>query len=462
MSLVRPDERGRARRRHRLPVAGSAPWPARACPVVFLPGGHPPSHDPRAPQGQRDRPGHGRQGGRRRAGAPGRCQEPGRGARRVDLRRRRAGLGLLGRPGRRAGPTGRRLGRHPRADRPPLGRLPGTARSPTGARPCRRTTCSGAACSTSGPIGPAAFRESLTKHVAGLKAVTPFDRLYLSGASADRPRDRRRWRPRPSSRFGTAHPPALAPRSLGQARRPGRGPPGRRPGRGPTRRPRRLAPVGPGLRHGLGSSPLDPTHISASLIHGSSPRRNLARPSDRPTPRDVLRGNLDICAKAGIFRTKSHAICCTGHSLRRTALDQNDLASLSCEARRPLRSQVDRPSERQHIREEENMIRRQMIAMAVMLGVVCGIAPSISAWAQDQAGGQGGRGKAAGNRAWGAATGPLILPRRSTRRSRRTANGWSRIRNTRGRKSIAAQGTGRIDRPATTTWRSRSPRYAPT
>src|SRR5512135_2543138 len=35
--------------------------------------------------------------------------------------------------------------------------------------------------------GPAACRESQTKHVAGLKAVTPFDRLHLSGASADRP-----------------------------------------------------------------------------------------------------------------------------------------------------------------------------------------------------------------------------------------------------------------------------------
>ena len=38
-----------------------------------------------------------------------------------------------------------------------------------------------------GPFGPAAFRESLRKHVAGLKAVTPFDRIYLSGAAADRP-----------------------------------------------------------------------------------------------------------------------------------------------------------------------------------------------------------------------------------------------------------------------------------
>jgi predicted butyrate kinase (DUF1464 family) len=37
-----------------------------------------------------------------------------------------------------------------------------------------------------GPDGPAAFREALRKHVAGLKAVTPFDRIYLSGGSADR------------------------------------------------------------------------------------------------------------------------------------------------------------------------------------------------------------------------------------------------------------------------------------
>ena len=35
-----------------------------------------------------------------------------------------------------------------------------------------------------GTIGPQAFRESITKHVAGLKAVTLFERIYLSGASA--------------------------------------------------------------------------------------------------------------------------------------------------------------------------------------------------------------------------------------------------------------------------------------
>ena len=38
-----------------------------------------------------------------------------------------------------------------------------------------------------GPIGRDAFVESLTKHVAGLKAVTPFDRLYLSGSSVGDP-----------------------------------------------------------------------------------------------------------------------------------------------------------------------------------------------------------------------------------------------------------------------------------
>lgn len=38
-----------------------------------------------------------------------------------------------------------------------------------------------------GALGPAAFRESLTRHVAGLQAVTRFERLYISGISADRP-----------------------------------------------------------------------------------------------------------------------------------------------------------------------------------------------------------------------------------------------------------------------------------
>jgi predicted butyrate kinase (DUF1464 family) len=37
-----------------------------------------------------------------------------------------------------------------------------------------------------GPLGPAAFRESLARHVAGLKAVTPFETIYLSGRGLDR------------------------------------------------------------------------------------------------------------------------------------------------------------------------------------------------------------------------------------------------------------------------------------
>jgi len=38
-----------------------------------------------------------------------------------------------------------------------------------------------------GTEGPSAFRESLLKHVTGLNAVTPFNRIYLSGASASDP-----------------------------------------------------------------------------------------------------------------------------------------------------------------------------------------------------------------------------------------------------------------------------------
>jgi len=38
-----------------------------------------------------------------------------------------------------------------------------------------------------GVDGPLAFRESLTKAAAGLRAVTPFERIYVSGAGSDRP-----------------------------------------------------------------------------------------------------------------------------------------------------------------------------------------------------------------------------------------------------------------------------------
>jgi predicted butyrate kinase (DUF1464 family) len=39
-----------------------------------------------------------------------------------------------------------------------------------------------------GEMGLDAFRESLAKHTAGLRAVTPFERLYLSGRGLDEPR----------------------------------------------------------------------------------------------------------------------------------------------------------------------------------------------------------------------------------------------------------------------------------
>jgi predicted butyrate kinase (DUF1464 family) len=38
-----------------------------------------------------------------------------------------------------------------------------------------------------GAVGLQAFQESLRKHLAGLRDVTPFDRIYLSGSAADRP-----------------------------------------------------------------------------------------------------------------------------------------------------------------------------------------------------------------------------------------------------------------------------------
>ncbi len=38
-----------------------------------------------------------------------------------------------------------------------------------------------------GAIGPDAFRESLLKHTAGLQAVTPFERIYLSGRGLEQP-----------------------------------------------------------------------------------------------------------------------------------------------------------------------------------------------------------------------------------------------------------------------------------
>jgi predicted butyrate kinase (DUF1464 family) len=61
-----------------------------------------------------------------------------------------------------------------------------------------------------GPDGPDAFRESLIRHVAGLQAVTPFDRIYLSGAAADRP-DIALMATEALGRFGTLRPLSCLP-----------------------------------------------------------------------------------------------------------------------------------------------------------------------------------------------------------------------------------------------------------
>jgi predicted butyrate kinase (DUF1464 family) len=56
-----------------------------------------------------------------------------------------------------------------------------------------------------GPEGPEAFRESLVKHTAALRAITPFDRLYLSGAAAERG-EIARLATEALAPFGTLHP----------------------------------------------------------------------------------------------------------------------------------------------------------------------------------------------------------------------------------------------------------------
>jgi predicted butyrate kinase (DUF1464 family) len=56
-----------------------------------------------------------------------------------------------------------------------------------------------------GPLGPDAFRESLTRHVAALQSITPFDRLYLSGEALKRS-DIASLADQALSRFGTLTP----------------------------------------------------------------------------------------------------------------------------------------------------------------------------------------------------------------------------------------------------------------
>ena len=138
----------------RLPVVGPRLGRLGAARSSSCPGGDPPADDPGAPQGQHDRPGDRRQGGRRRAGAPGRRARPRAGA----WRRRRSRSSSSARPSRRSWSStagGSSTPRPARAGRSGCGRgAAGTARSPTGARRSRRTTCSAAAWSTSARMAP--------------------------------------------------------------------------------------------------------------------------------------------------------------------------------------------------------------------------------------------------------------------------------------------------------------------
>ena len=101
-----------------------------------------------------------------------------------------------------------------------------------------------------GDLAPRAFAESLRRHVAGLRSVTPFDRAHSSpGVGAFGP-PARRSRPTASRPLDglvpRGRPPGFTARGLGQARRPGLGAAGRRPGGGASRRPDRGACIAPG------------------------------------------------------------------------------------------------------------------------------------------------------------------------------------------------------------------------
>ena len=105
----------------------------------------------------------------------------------LDLRRRRDRLGVHGGPGRArtAGSSTPRPGPADRSASDPAGAWDGEVaywRSPLSKQDLFR-----GGLDDLGPLGPDAFRESLTRHVAGLQAVTPFETIYLSGQGLNRP-----------------------------------------------------------------------------------------------------------------------------------------------------------------------------------------------------------------------------------------------------------------------------------
>ena len=85
----------------------------------------------------------------------------------------------------------------------------------------------------------------------GFKAVTPFQHIYLSGLGLNRP-DVAALVDRGALSVRSAHQPSFAPGRLGQARRPGIGPPGRRSGRRFVRRSGPITADRPRWRIGLG------------------------------------------------------------------------------------------------------------------------------------------------------------------------------------------------------------------
>jgi predicted butyrate kinase (DUF1464 family) len=182
MSLVRPDERG-----HAVGVGGFRSWVralvASGLPVAFLPGGvHLPSIPPHRKANAID------------LGTPDKVAVAAMALRhRIDAGDRDgafavvevgsaftavlvlAGGALVDAAAGTRGPIGLRA----------AGALDGEAAYALGTLSKADLFRGGAA--DLGPLAPDAFRESLRRAVAGLRAVTPFDRAYLSGAGLDRP-----------------------------------------------------------------------------------------------------------------------------------------------------------------------------------------------------------------------------------------------------------------------------------
>ncbi len=156
-------------------------------PVVFLPGGIDLPTIPRASPAQRDRHGHRRQGGRRRPGtdegtAPVEANRSHRstfavvevGTAFTAILVVQGGKIVDASAGTR-GPIGLRSG----------GAWDGEVAYAVG--PLSKGDLFRGGVADLGPEGLDAFRESLRKHVAGLRSVTRFDRVYLSGSGLDRP-----------------------------------------------------------------------------------------------------------------------------------------------------------------------------------------------------------------------------------------------------------------------------------